>query len=654
MNPEFFRKAYLLAIACLIVTFHGASGAPITLDQAHLAAQHFVLERVSRAPQAGVSSLAVATNRAVLSVRAVELWLVEGQEIGYIAHLDPAGYVLVRADDEIPPVKIYSDHSLFSDLPPNFIKVIALELREELQGVAELHAQGTSPDPACHRQWSGLLKAASAPGAGVSADPGAILVGTRWNQDSPYNLYCPAAAGGPGGRAYAGCVACAMAQILRYYELPMHVRQDHTYTDNSGACRGSHSIHDVGLGNYAWNNMPAEITAGSESAIAQLMYHCAVAVNSDFEAEETSAYPTRVPEAFRDYFYYLTTQLYERLYHYSTSEWLQKIQTDINKNYPVFYSLYPADYSSGHAMVCDGYYGNDIHLNMGWSGNSDAWYDLNSAILGRWTLHGAVFDIHPTPPIPYILVNGSREQTVDSHTPVIVTVALNADCYAGALSDWWALVKAAKAGESWWYCLYPSGWNYLPDFGYLRPAYQGPLQDIPGYSDFTILSLPSLPPATYVFYFGVDTMNGVLDNNVFYTYATLIVYISAPTGVSASDGTYKDKVRVTWDALSYATGYEVWRNTYNDTSPATKLADTTDTFYDDYSADVCTYYYYWIKAKDSAGYASSFSGSDSGYRRSLVLAWGNNYDGGRTVPTDTESGISAIAAGSYHSLALRP
>jgi hypothetical protein len=38
---------------------------------------------------------------------------------------------------------------------------------------------------------------------------------------------------------------------------------------------------------------------------------------------------------------------------------------------------------------------------------------------------------------------------------------------------------------------------------------------------------------------------------------------NAPMGVSASDGTYTDKVRVTWNAAAGATGYELWRHNFS-------------------------------------------------------------------------------------------
>ena len=87
---------------------------------------------------------------------------------------------------------------------------------------------------------------------------------------------------------------------------------------------------------------------------------------------------------------------------------------------------------------------------------------------------------------------------------------------------------------------------------------------------------------------------------------------SAPTGVSATDGTYTDHIRVTWNSAFGATGYEVWRSTSNSSGSASKLGDYTSPF-DDSNVTAGTPYYYWVKAKNSCG-PSGFSLSDSGIR----------------------------------------
>ena len=91
--------------------------------------------------------------------------------------------------------------------------------------------------------------------------------------------------------------------------------------------------------------------------------------------------------------------------------------------------------------------------------------------------------------------------------------------------------------------------------------------------------------------------------------------LPAPTGVSASDGTYCDKVRVSWSAVSGATSYKVYRSTSNTQCPEPPLASgVTGTQYDDTTATPGTTYYYSVKATNECG-DSGCSSTDSGYRK---------------------------------------
>jgi len=88
----------------------------------------------------------------------------------------------------------------------------------------------------------------------------------------------------------------------------------------------------------------------------------------------------------------------------------------------------------------------------------------------------------------------------------------------------------------------------------------------------------------------------------------------APTNVSASNGTYVDKVQVTWTASPGATSYTVYRSTSSGKlARKTTLGTTSNTTYDDPTALVGKTYYYWVKATNAYG-TSGFSAPDAGYR----------------------------------------
>ena len=86
---------------------------------------------------------------------------------------------------------------------------------------------------------------------------------------------------------------------------------------------------------------------------------------------------------------------------------------------------------------------------------------------------------------------------------------------------------------------------------------------------------------------------------------------SAPTNVSASDGTYTNKARITWSTSSGAISYEVYRATSSGGTKS-KIGTSSGTSYDDTSASVGTTYYYWVKAKNEWG-TSGYSSYDTGF-----------------------------------------
>ena len=87
-----------------------------------------------------------------------------------------------------------------------------------------------------------------------------------------------------------------------------------------------------------------------------------------------------------------------------------------------------------------------------------------------------------------------------------------------------------------------------------------------------------------------------------------------PKDVSATDGIYSDKVRITWAASTTATIYEIWRSKDTNSSSATKVGTATEIYYEDYDGETEQIYYYWVKATSNDVDFGSFSTSDTGYK----------------------------------------
>jgi PKD repeat protein len=85
-----------------------------------------------------------------------------------------------------------------------------------------------------------------------------------------------------------------------------------------------------------------------------------------------------------------------------------------------------------------------------------------------------------------------------------------------------------------------------------------------------------------------------------------------PTGVSASDGTPSDRVRITWNASAGATSYWVYRNTVA-IAPATEIAWVGLPGYDESTVVPGQTYWYWVRAGNVYGW-STYSSFDIGFR----------------------------------------
>ena len=131
-----------------------------------------------------------------------------------------------------------------------------------------------------------------------------------------------------------------------------------------------------------------------------------------------------------------------------------------------------------------------------------------------------------------------------------------------------------------------------------------------GYHDVTITFAPT-EVISYGGYLTVDSnkTDGINTKAIF---GTGDMRFPAPI---ATDGTYTDKVKITWDSVTGATHYQVYRAT---SATGTKTAITswqTSTTYYDYSVTPGTIYYYFFKAAtDSNGSnASDYSDYDDGF-----------------------------------------
>jgi fibronectin type 3 domain-containing protein len=82
-----------------------------------------------------------------------------------------------------------------------------------------------------------------------------------------------------------------------------------------------------------------------------------------------------------------------------------------------------------------------------------------------------------------------------------------------------------------------------------------------------------------LYYYWVKSHNASEDSD-FSSVDTGFVGVSPPAWIDATDGTYSNKIQITWTASGLASGYKVFRNTDNNPNTATYVGTTTLLGYD--------------------------------------------------------------------------
>ena len=322
-----------------------------------------------------------------MTFKSQDLRLVSSEGM-FVYNVGVQGFVIISSNTVLPPVLGWSDQGAFPDMedaPENFSSWI--------QHYAEMidfaTTNGIQPETKIQRLWDEAAQGIFGTRNTTTVDP---LVSTRWNQDCYYNEYCPETDGGwwwggPCGHCYAGCVATAMGQVMKYWDYPETGFGSHSYTHSQ---YGEQSANFAAT-TYHWDNMPNEIW-NSNDAIATLLYHCGVSVNMNYSASGSGAQSADVETALRSYFGYCGAK-YRQKSSYQEEAWIAMLKADLDQSHPIYYS--GANGDSGHAFVCDGYDSNDLmHFNFGWSGSGDAFYstyDVNGFNQGQ----AVVTNIYP-------------------------------------------------------------------------------------------------------------------------------------------------------------------------------------------------------------------------------------------------------------------
>lgn len=270
------------------------------------------------------------------------------------------GYVIVSGDDEMTELVGYAENGFFDaeNVPP--------QMQLWLDGYAEYVAAVQSGKAKARK----ILLSDS---PSVVVEP---LVSTKWNQDAPFNNFAPEYTDDNNNtqRCATGCAATAMAQIMKFHNWPEQGVGHYSYEHQSFGTISSNFSEHV----YDWTNMIDRYNNGEYSnvqadAVALLMKDCGVSLNMNYGPVSGASIYSYYP-AFKNYFRYSSRTVNRS--GCETAEFTKIITDELQEGRPIIYCGTGED--GGHAFVVDGYDTNYfLHVNWGWGGYSDGYFDMN-------------------------------------------------------------------------------------------------------------------------------------------------------------------------------------------------------------------------------------------------------------------------------------
>ena len=345
----------------------------------------------------------------------------------HVVRLEGGGFVVMSADTTQEPVVAFSsDGDLIEDernplwvlLCRDFDSRSPKKLAKTVSAVRSLQS---APQSATEQKWARLLamnavprkvmRLALAARTSVSDVRVAPFVRSAWGQTTAggsncYNLLTPK-------NYYVGCVATAGAQIMRYFEWPQ--TSVPSFTNAFCAVDGETVTLSAEGGVYDWANMPLEPNAGTPEderlAIAGLMRDLGVACGMHYASSGSATGSYMLSRAWTTYFGYASAMAYTLPGNLPDEAVRRALISNFDARMPVEIGI--SGSGDGHAVVGDGYGYSDgtlyYHLNMGWEGNSNAWYAPPNLDAGGYSFNAIgslVYNIFPNRSAGHTICSG--------------------------------------------------------------------------------------------------------------------------------------------------------------------------------------------------------------------------------------------------------
>ena len=274
----------------------------------------------------------------------------------------PTSLMIVSAESEGKGLLGYAENYVEgAELPPSMICMLNL-YAEEIRALR-----------------NGEVVAATAP-AGSRADFSPIepICKTTWNQDAPYNDGSPSL---NGKKTYTGCVATAMAQVLKTFEYPEKCSGGtFSYKWQNGNKNLSMNFDNTTL---RWSDMldsySGTTTAVQRASVSGLMKAVGYASQMNYGTEASGTQSLEcVAGIIRNFDYDYSMKFLQRAW-FELADWQKMVYDELAAGRPVYYDGQNLEENAGHAFVVDGYSSDGLfHVNWGWGGYLDGYFRLTA------------------------------------------------------------------------------------------------------------------------------------------------------------------------------------------------------------------------------------------------------------------------------------
>lgn len=312
----------------------------------------------------------------------------QGVQVFWLVDVLPSGFLLISSRDELSPVKLYSDQDGFDPsrinnpaapeswiIPEQYFSVTGV-----VQGLEQDMIQAeSSVVQKIDRAWDLFGRTVESQEwrefEARTAEVGPIIT-AKWAQGDPYNRQTPDISG---EQTLVGCVATAWSMLLRHWQWPDRGQGTKSHTWN-----GQTFTIDFSEQSWDWESMPDELTGQSSAsqidAVAKLGFQVGVAAEMNWGVDESGS-DLYADEVLHVYFKYKDTMEQVARAETSAQTWFNYYETEFDAAppRPIVMSIFGD--GGGHEILADGYQTgvqDMVHLNLGWGGFANTWYDVTS------------------------------------------------------------------------------------------------------------------------------------------------------------------------------------------------------------------------------------------------------------------------------------